>query len=67
MQYINSHGEVISGDNLDYEKLDGANTIERSLKIEVILADPAIRKFKPKSRKCRFVDEPISEYFDVKS
>jgi hypothetical protein len=65
LQYINSYGEVISGDDLDYVMLSGTSIKERSVKIEDIVADPAIRQFKPKSRKCRFVDEPNSEYFDA--
>lgn len=64
-QYINSFGEVSSGDDLDFVRLEGTNIKERSVKIEEITANPAIRQFKPKSRKCRFIDEPSSEYFDV--
>lgn len=65
-QYINSFGEVTSGDDLDFVELKGTSIKERSVKIEEIIADKAIRQFKPKSRKCRFVDEPNSEHFDVK-
>lgn len=56
---------MLSGDDLDYVELKGTNIKERSVKMDQVIADPAIRKFKPKSRKCRFVDEPSSEYFDV--
>lgn len=65
MQYINSFGEVISGDDLDNVLLSGTSIKERSVKIEEVIANPSIRQFKPKSRKCRFVDEPNSDYFDV--
>lgn len=66
LQYINSYNEVMSGDDLDYVELKGTDIKERTIKIDLIIANPAIRDFKPKSRKCRFVDEPESEYFNVK-
>jgi hypothetical protein len=65
LQYINSHNEVMSGDDLDKVELKGTEIKERTIKIDLIIADPAIRNFKPKSRKCRFMDEPDSDYFNV--
>jgi hypothetical protein len=38
---------------------------ERIIKIDEIFADPIIKKFNYKSRKCLFSDESSSKYFNV--
>lgn len=55
------------GDDLDYVELGGSSIQERHVKIDVIIADPKIRAFKPKSRKCKFFDEyERGLYYDVR-
>lgn len=54
------------GDDLDYVELAGSSIQERHVKIDDIIADPNIRHFKPKSRKCKFMDEHQQDgYYDV--
>jgi hypothetical protein len=64
-QYVNSHDEVTSGDDTDFVELGKSTIQERTIKVDEIKADPSIRKFKPKSRKCKFPDEGSSKYYDV--
>ncbi|CAG9804559.1 unnamed protein product [Chironomus riparius] len=64
--YINSYDEVMCGDDLDYVELAGSSIQERHVKIDDIIADPNIRHFKPKSRKCKFMDEHQQDgYYDL--
>ncbi|XP_070498219.1 uncharacterized protein ppk25 [Chironomus tepperi] len=64
--YINSFDEVMCGDDLDYVELAGSSIQERHVKIDDIIADPNIRDFKPKSRKCKFMDEKQNDgYYDL--
>ena len=55
------------GDDLDYVELAGSSIQERHVKIDDIIADPNIRHFKPKSRKCKFMNEYQQDgYYDVR-
>lgn len=55
----------MSGDDQDYETLQGTLIIERVIKIEQIVSEAEVKELKPKSRKCLFSSEPQSKYFDV--
>lgn len=68
LQYINSHDEVISGDDFDYVELLSTSIQERTLKVDDIVADKEIRNFKPRSRKCKFIDEYDKDgFYEVRS
>lgn len=55
----------MSADATDYEDLQGTKIIERTMKIDQIVAEETVIKIKPKSRKCLFESEPRSKYFNV--
>lgn len=58
----------MSGDDFDYVELKGASIQERQVKIDDIIADRNIRLFKPRSRKCMFIDEhQPGGYYDVRT
>lgn len=55
----------MTGDDLDFVVLHATTITKRTQKIEQIVSEPKIIKFKPKSRKCLFASESRSQYFDV--
>ncbi|KAG5680577.1 hypothetical protein PVAND_010074 [Polypedilum vanderplanki] len=63
--FVTNFDEVTSGDNLDYVILTHSLILERNIIVDEIRADPKIRNFAPRGRKCKFPDEYNSKYYNV--